>query len=61
MIDYDLSIGTYPGILLGLRTYRTEVPTFDDKGKTTDTIVVRNDHVLYIPFVDLRYTTYIEK
>lgn len=35
---WELSIGLYPGILLGIRTY--EEPTF-------------NTHVLYFPFVDI--------
>ena len=35
---WELSIGFYPGILLGVRSYITE--SF-------------NEHVLYLPFVDL--------
>jgi len=61
MLDYDISIGFYPGVLLGLRTYKTEIPTFDRENKPTDTIVLRHDHVLYIPLIDLRLTTYHEK
>lgn len=35
---WELSIGLYPGILLGVRSYMNE--SF-------------NEHVLYLPFVDL--------
>ena len=35
---WSLSIGTYPGILLGMRTYHEEEQT---------------THVFYLPFVDL--------
>jgi hypothetical protein len=37
MQKWELSIGFYPGILIGFRTYEQ-----DD----------RNNHVLYLPFVD---------
>lgn len=36
--DWELSIGLYPGILLGFRTYKEE-------NQVT--------HVLYIPFIDV--------
>ena len=36
--SWTLSVGIYPGILFGFRTY--EEPTF-------------NTHVLYLPFVDI--------
>jgi hypothetical protein len=39
--DWELSIGTYPGIMLGFRTYKE---------------VKRTNHVLYIPFVDVCLT-----
>ncbi len=39
--DWELSIGTYPGIMLGFRTYKE---------------VERTNHVLYIPFVDVCLT-----
>lgn len=35
---WELSIGLYPGILFGIRTY--EEPEF-------------NTHVLYLPFIDI--------
>lgn len=35
---WELSIGTYPGILFGFRTY--EEPTF-------------STHVLYLPFINI--------
>jgi hypothetical protein len=36
--DWELSLGLYPGILFGFRTY--EEPTF-------------NTHVLYLPFINI--------
>ena len=36
--DWELSVGLYPGILLGFRTY---------------TEVNKQNHVLYLPFVDI--------
>jgi len=44
MKDFNLSIGFYPGMLLGLRTY-----------KNTPEVV---HHVLYLPFVDICLTIY---
>tara|TARA_R100000781_G_C4005661_1_gene101843 strand:- start:256 stop:417 length:162 start_codon:yes stop_codon:yes gene_type:complete len=41
--DWELSLGFYPGILSGFRTYRGEE---------------RDNHVLYIPFVDICLTVY---
>jgi hypothetical protein len=38
IIDWALSIGLYPGILLGIRTYQEDNIT---------------SHVLYVPFVNL--------
>jgi len=43
MKNWEISFGFYPGILLGFRTY---------KG------VEKNNHVLYIPFTDVCFTTY---
>ncbi len=40
---WSLSIGTYPGILLGARTY-------DEDNQTT--------HVLYLPFIDIALEVY---
>ena len=45
---WEISIGFYPGILLGIRTY---------KYNETNTI----DHVLYLPLVDLCLTIYKEE
>ena len=42
-MDFELSIGTYPGIVLGFRTY----PGVDKDGKDL------NSHVLYFPFVSV--------
>ena len=41
MLDYDISIGFYPGVLLGMRTYKNEIPTFDKDNKVADTIVYK--------------------
>ena len=40
-MDWEFSVGFYPGILLGMRTYR------ENK---------RYNHVLYLPFVDFCLT-----
>ena len=36
--DWELSVGFYPGILLGFRTYAE---------------VNKSNHVLYLPFIDI--------
>ena len=36
--DWELSVGFYPGILLGFRTYNE---------------VNKSNHVLYLPFIDI--------
>jgi len=41
MKSWELSIGTYPGIILGFRSY-------DEKYRT--------NHVLYLPFIDVCLT-----
>ena len=41
MINWEISIGFYPGVLIGLRSY---------PGKN------RIDHVLYLPFIDFCIT-----
>ena len=38
MKEWELSIGFYPGIIVGFRSYEQ-----DD----------RNNHVLYLPFIDI--------
>ena len=43
IIDWELSIGFYPGVLLGFRSY-------PDTGNGVE------NHVIYIPFVDLCLT-----
>jgi len=40
MTGLEISIGTYPGILLGIRSYH-------------DTELGKTDHVIYLPFVDI--------
>jgi len=42
-MSWELSLGLYPGILIGVRSYINETTT---------------DHVLYIPFVELCLTIY---
>ena len=41
MREWELSVGTYPGIMLGFRTYNE---------------VEKTNHVLYVPFVDVCLT-----
>ena len=41
MREWELSIGFYPGIIVGFRSYEQED---------------RNNHVLYLPFVDICLT-----
>ena len=41
MKNWELSIGFYPGILLGFRTYKE---------------IEKTNHVLYVPFVDVCIT-----
>ena len=43
MTEWEISFGTFPGILFGARTYQEES---------------RNNHVLYIGFLDICLTTY---
>ena len=53
MKDFNISVGFYPGVLLGVRTYKKEMR--DNEGN----IRLVLHHVLYIPFFDLCLT--IEK
>ena len=43
MKDWELSIGFYPGIMLGFRSYKE---------------IEKTNHVLYVPFVDVCITVY---
>ena len=43
MNDWSLSIGFYPGILIGVRSYKEEFKT---------------NHVFYIPLVDVCFTVF---
>ena len=45
-MDWEFSMGFYPGVLFGLRTYR-------ERNK--------NNHVVYLPFVDFCLTTFQRK
>lgn len=42
-VDWELSFGTFPGILFGIRTYREEF---------------KNNHVLYLGMIDICLTTF---
>ena len=42
-VDWELSFGAFPGLLLGMRTYQEET---------------MNNHVLYLGFVDVCLTIY---
>jgi len=44
-MNWQLEIGTYPGILLGIRTYENEDTT---------------EHVLYFPLIEFILTIYKE-
>ena len=39
--DWELSVGFYPGILMGFRTYAE---------------VNKSNHVLYLPFIDICFS-----
>ena len=41
MKDWELSIGFYPGVVLGFRSYKE---------------IEKTNHVLYVPFVDVCVT-----
>ena len=43
MGNWELSIGLYPGVLFGIRSYQSDELT---------------DHVLYLPFFELCLTVY---
>ena len=45
-MDWEFSVGFYPGILLGMRTYKEKK---------------KNNHVIYLPFVDFCLTLYNKK
>ncbi len=51
MKDWDLSIGFYPGILIGMRTYHG----LNDEGQ------YRISHVFYLPLIDLCINIYNER
>ena len=42
-MNWELSLGLYPGILIGFRTYNEENHTV---------------HALYLPFVDIAFTIF---
>tara|TARA_R110002020_G_scaffold153373_2_gene332762 strand:+ start:593 stop:745 length:153 start_codon:yes stop_codon:yes gene_type:complete len=46
MKEWEVSIGMYPGIILGVRSYRQED---------------RVDHVFYLPLFDLCITVFTDK
>ena len=41
-MNWEFSVGFYPGVLIGMRTYKERN---------------RNNHVVYLPFVDFCLTT----
>ena len=43
MKEWELSFGTFPGLLFGIRTYQKEF---------------KNNHVIYIGFLDICLTIY---
>ena len=45
-MNWEFSMGFYPGVLFGMRTYREQK---------------RNNHVVYLPFVDFCLTTFKRK
>ena len=45
-MDWEFSMGFYPGVLFGMRTYREQR---------------KNNHVVYLPFVDFCLTTFKRK
>ena len=45
-MDWEFSMGFYPGVLFGMRTYREQK---------------RNNHVVYLPFVDFCLTIFKRK
>ena len=45
-MDWEFSMGFYPGVLFGMRTYREQR---------------KNNHVVYLPFVDFCLTTFKKK
>ena len=51
MRDWDLSVGLYPGILLGMRTYHG----LNEEGE------YRTSHVFYLPLIDLCIDIYDER
>lgn len=49
--DWEISVGLYPGILLGFRSYKLE-------GSDDGVEFIQTTHVLYIPFIDISLTIY---
>jgi len=45
-LTWEMSIGVYPGVLFGIRSYRESNFT---------------EHVLYLPFVDLAVTIFYDE
>ena len=45
-MNWEFSMGFYPGVLMGMRTYK-------ERNK--------NNHVVYLPFVDFCLTTFKRK
>ena len=47
---WEISFGTYPGILLGFRTYQEETIADWDGDEA---LVTERNHVFYIPLMDM--------
>jgi hypothetical protein len=47
---WEVSFGTYPGILLGFRTYE-DMSKVEWEGD--EALMVERNHVIYLPFLDL--------
>ena len=54
---WGLSIGFYPGILFGVRTYENDMELANSEtGETVE--CVQSVHVLYVPFIDVALELY---
>jgi hypothetical protein len=57
MKEWELSIGFYPGILLGVRTYKYQGKALNVNHPEFN----KTDHVFYLPLIDLCITIYHER
>jgi|13_taG_2_1085334.scaffolds.fasta_scaffold150511_1 hypothetical protein len=54
---WGLSVGFYPGVLIGIRTYENEIVLENTENKEMIDCIQSN-HVIYIPFIDIAIETY---